>query len=168
METPNSRKRKRQTISLSEKQEIIEAAKTRTPAQLAKHFNDKYKEDTIRKIVNSKDKIEKAIDDGADGKQAFSRAVKFPKLEEALLKWLKDVRSENVAVDGPMLKVGFNLITFNNFVNFRRKLLTWPNYSKLAKMTSKQVKVGSQALRDGTALSSSNHKEKPAILIWKQ
>ena len=103
METPNSRKRKRQTISLAEKQEIIEAAKSRTPAQVVSHFNKKYKDSAIRGII--KDKIEKAIDDGADGKQAFSRAVKFPKLEEELLNWLKDVRSENVAVGGPMPKV---------------------------------------------------------------
>ena len=116
MATPNTRKRKRQTISLAEKHEIIEAAKTRTPAQLFSHFNNKYGDSTIRTILSSKDKIDKAIDDGANGKQAFSRAVKFPKLEEALFKWLKDVRSENVAVDGPMLKVSFKFIIFINFV----------------------------------------------------
>jgi hypothetical protein len=104
IETSNSRKRKRQTISLAEKQEIIEASKAKTPAQLVTHFKGKYKDSAIRGIIKKKDKIQKAIDDGASGKQAFSRAVKFPNLEEALLNWLKDVRSQNVAVDGPMLK----------------------------------------------------------------
>lgn len=109
MTTPsNNRKRKRQTISLAEKHNILDASTTRTAAQLVTHFNGKYKEDTIRKIINDKDKILKAIDDGASGMKAFSRAVKFPKLEEALLIWLKDVRSENVAVDGPMLKVSLH------------------------------------------------------------
>jgi hypothetical protein len=116
MTTPNTRKRKRQTISLSEKQAIIEASKTRTTAQLVTHFNSKYGESTIRTILKDKDKTLKAIDDGANGKQAFSRTVKYSKLEEALLNWLKDVRSENVAVDGPMLKVSLNFVHFIIFI----------------------------------------------------
>lgn len=115
METPNNRKRKRQTISLAEKQSIIEASKTKTTAQLVKHFNNKYADSTIDGILKSKDKILKAIDDGAGGKRKIVRAVKHPKLEEALLNWLKDIRSQNVAVDGPMLKVSFSFDEFHSF-----------------------------------------------------
>lgn len=108
METPSNRKRKRQTISLAEKQAIIEASKTKTPAQLVKHFNNKYKDSAIRGIIKEKDKIQKAIEDGAGGKRSNVSKSKHPNLEESLLDWLKDVRSQNVAVDGPMLKVNFN------------------------------------------------------------
>jgi hypothetical protein len=113
METPNKRKRKRQAISLDEKKSIIDASETKTNAQLVAHFNNKYGESTIRNIVNGKEKILKAINDGAGGKRANLKGAKNPNLEEAILKWLKDVRSENVAVDGPILKVGCSLMTFN-------------------------------------------------------
>jgi len=103
MTTPN--KRKRQTITLAEKHAIIEASETKKTAQLVTHFSDKYKYTTIDTILKNKDKILKAIDDGAGGKRAKLRGGKHSDLEESLLKWLKDVRSENVAVDGPMLKV---------------------------------------------------------------
>jgi hypothetical protein len=110
MTTPNKPKRKRQTISLGEKELIIDASATKTTAQLRSHFNNNYSESTIRTIIKDKDKILQAIDDGAGGKRAKLRGAKHPNLEEALLKWLKDVRSENVAVDGPMLKVSFDFM----------------------------------------------------------
>jgi len=106
METPNTRKRKRQTISLDEKQLIIEASKAKPKtSDLVAHFNNKYKESAIRGILKKKDDIQKAIDDGAGGKRSILRSVKHPELEEAVLKWLKEVRSENVPVNGPLLKV---------------------------------------------------------------
>jgi hypothetical protein len=109
MTTPNSRKRKRQTITLEEKQLIIEASKTKPKvSDLVSHFSNKYGDSTIRKIIGNKEKIEKAIDDGAGGKRKTLKGAKNSNLEEALLKWLKDVRSENVAVDGPTLKVSFD------------------------------------------------------------
>jgi hypothetical protein len=105
MATPNKQKRKRQTISLVEKKEIIDASTTKTPAQLVSHFNKKYDDSTIRKILKKKDKIQEAIDAGAGGKRANLKSAKHSELEEALLKWLKEVRSDNVPVDGPLLKV---------------------------------------------------------------
>lgn len=113
MATPTNRKRKRQTISLAQKQTIIEASKTRTTAQLVKHFDNKYPDSTIDTILKNKGKILKAIEDGAGGKRSIVKAVKYPELEEALLKWLKDVRSENVAVDGPTLKVNHKSYSFD-------------------------------------------------------
>jgi hypothetical protein len=109
MTTPNDRKRKRQTITLEEKQSIIEVSKTKPKtSDLVSHFNNKYGESAIRNILNSKDKIQEAIDNGAGGKRATLKGAKNSNLDEALLKWLKDVRSENVAVDGPTLKASFD------------------------------------------------------------
>lgn len=137
MATPNGKKRKRQTISLIEKQAIIEASKTRTPAQLVTHFNNKYSDPTIRTIIKDKDKILKAIDDGAGKKRANVSKPKHSSLEEVLLIWLKDVRSENVAVDGPMLKVSFNVTNLIKFTAFRKRHLQLPKNSTSVKMISK-------------------------------
>ena len=68
MTTPS--KRKRQTITLAEKQAIIEASETKSTAQLVTHFNNKYKYTTIDTILKNKDKIQNAIDDGASGKRS--------------------------------------------------------------------------------------------------
>lgn len=113
MATSNKQKRKRQTITLTEKQAIIKASETKPKtSDLVDHFSNKYKESTIRTIIKDKDKIQEAIDEGAGGKRAKLRGGKHSNMEEALLKWLKDVRSENVAVDGPTLKVGFGFQSF--------------------------------------------------------
>lgn len=105
METPNTRKRKRQTISLDEKQLIIEASKAKPKtSDLVAHFNNKYKESAIRGILKKKDEIQEAIDDGAGGKRANLKSAKHSDLEESVLKWLKEVKSENVPVDGSLLK----------------------------------------------------------------
>jgi hypothetical protein len=112
----NQLKRKRQTISLADKQTIIEASKTKPKtADLVKHFDNKYVYTTIDTILKNKDKILQAIEDGAGEKRAKLKGAKYPELEEALLNWLKDVRSENVSVDGPLLKACFkwHLLTFN-------------------------------------------------------
>jgi hypothetical protein len=106
MTTPNKQKRKRQTISLDEKRIIIEASKTKVKTvDLVKHFNNKYKYTAIDGIIKKKNEILEAIDNGASGKRTRIQDSKYPALEEALLKWLKEVRSENVPVDGPLLKV---------------------------------------------------------------
>jgi len=110
MATPNKQKRKRQTISLEDKLAIIDAAAdVKTIPALAKNFNNRYPESTLKTILGSKDKIQQAIDDGASGKRSNLKSGKHPNLEEALLKWLKDVRSENVPVDGSLLKVSYNV-----------------------------------------------------------
>lgn len=80
---------------------------------LVLRFNNKYKNSTIRIII--KDKIQKEIDGRKRGKL---EGEKHSDPEEALLKWLKDVRSEKIAVDAPTLKINFRLtldITRNFF-----------------------------------------------------
>ena len=105
METPNKLKRKRRTISLDVKKALIEASKTKKVAELVIEFD--LPDSTIKTILNdkNKDKILKAIDDGAGGKRVKLKGAKHSDLEEAILKWLKEVRSENIPVDGPILKV---------------------------------------------------------------
>jgi hypothetical protein len=82
--TPNNHKHKRQTITLEEKQSIIEASKTKPKlSDLITHFNNKYGDSTIRKIIDGKNEIQKAIDDGAGGKRGTLKGAKHSKLERS-------------------------------------------------------------------------------------
>jgi hypothetical protein len=64
-------------------------------------------------IIKDKTKIQEAIENESNGKLAKLRGEKHPELEEALFKWLKNIQSENIAVDAPTLKVNFD---FKNFI----------------------------------------------------
>jgi transposase-like protein len=103
MTTP---KRKQQSISLETKQKIItESAAGKSYGQLAKDFG--LAKSTVSTIVSNKDKISNAIEGGIGAKRARLTNAKNPDLEEAVLTWFKQVRSLNVAVTGPLLKVIF-------------------------------------------------------------
>ncbi|VDO62309.1 unnamed protein product [Heligmosomoides polygyrus] len=104
MPVPNCSIRKRQPISLDEKKAIIEEARTKSVPEVAVHFNRKYPESTIRTILKDKEKILKAVEEGAESKRARIRAAKHSVLDEALLRWFKDVRSQNIPVDTHTLK----------------------------------------------------------------
>src|SRR4051812_45119614 len=110
MSTPG--RHKRQKITLTDKTAIIEASKSIPKvADLVKHFNSKYAESTIRTILSDKDNILNAIDEGASSKRARIKSAKHRELESAVLTWLKEVRSKNEPVDGPLLRVCFNIVS---------------------------------------------------------
>ncbi|VDP01602.1 unnamed protein product [Heligmosomoides polygyrus] len=104
MPVPNCSIRKRQPISLDEKKAIIEEARTKSVPEVAVHFNRKYPESTIRTFLKDKEKILKTVEEGAESKRARIRAAKHSDLNEALLRWFKDVRSQNIPVDTHTLK----------------------------------------------------------------
>jgi hypothetical protein len=63
MATSNQRKRKRQIVSLADKQVIIEASNTiPKTADLVKHFKNKYSYSTIDTILKNRDKILQAVE----------------------------------------------------------------------------------------------------------
>lgn len=108
MATP---KRKRQTISVEVKKAIIDAAEAdpkKSHADLAKEFSDDkltLNKSNVQTILSGKKKILDAIDSGLDAKRMRLTTGRHADLEEAVLTWLQQVRSENVAVTGPLLKV---------------------------------------------------------------
>ncbi|VDO61011.1 unnamed protein product [Heligmosomoides polygyrus] len=104
MPVPNCSIRKQQPTSLDEKKAIIEEARTKSVPEVAVHFNRKYPESTIRTILKDKENILKAVEEGAESKRARIRAAKHPDLDEALLRWFEDVRSQNIPVDTHTLK----------------------------------------------------------------
>ena len=86
-------------ISLQLKKEVIEASDDKSLAELSKEFN--LPRSSIQNIVSNKETILSAIDDGSESKRAWLKTAKHENLEEAVLRWIKLVRSKNVAVSGP-------------------------------------------------------------------
>lgn len=100
----NQLKRKRNNISLNDKLSVIQASKNKRVFELVKEFG--LSEGTIRGIIKDKEKLLAAAEEGNTGKKSKLRGAKHDELENALVMWLKQVRSENVSVDGPLIKVG--------------------------------------------------------------
>lgn len=78
----NNQKRKREAISLAGKQLIIEASEARQPLSWSRILTISMASWRIQNIINNKDKILKAIDEGGNGKRARLRSVKHIGLEE--------------------------------------------------------------------------------------
>ncbi|KAE9546906.1 hypothetical protein FO519_009882 [Halicephalobus sp. NKZ332] len=107
MATPE---RKRQSISIELKKKIIDASETdpkKSLAKLAEEFSIgkiTLTKSTIQAILKDKDEILKAINDGVDGKRLRLTTGRYADLEKAILMWFRQVRSQNVAVSGSLLK----------------------------------------------------------------
>lgn len=96
-------KRKRQQISVETKKQIIDASATKSYNDLATDF--KLSKSTISTIVKDKETILAAIDGGTKAKRKRLRTAKDTDLEAAVLTWFQQVRSQNVIISGPLLKV---------------------------------------------------------------
>lgn len=121
MATPS---KKRNVIRLEVKKKIIEASAKKTRDELSKEFG--YPVATIKCILGRDRKaILEAIDEGTEAKRACLKPVKHEDLEEAVLRWFKAVRSENVEVSGPLLAVRFVCVFLLSFAYFRKKLRNW-------------------------------------------
>lgn len=121
----STQKRKRQSISVELKKKIIDekdAHPSKSYPNLAKQFTtDKIKlsEDNIKRIFRDKDKILAAINEGAGAKRKRLTTGRNVELEAAVLTWFQQVRSQNVAVSGPLLKV--KLVAFLKLTLYSRK-----------------------------------------------
>ena len=167
MATP---KRKRQTISIEIKKQIIDAAVAdpkKSYADLATEFsNDRltFTSENMKRIFRDKDKILNAIDDGISGKRARLTTGRYADLETAVLTWIRQVRSENVAVTGPLLKV--RLLFHSKFTTlFRKRRSSWLKNWK--SKISKQARDGWTISKSDIQSSSDPNKEKRPQLIWK-
>ena len=89
--------------------EIIKAAAKQAKVNksaLAKQFNLK-SESTIRDILKDKATILKAVEEGGSAKRARLKQGMYAEMEEALVIWIKQVRSLNIPVSGELVKVSF-------------------------------------------------------------
>jgi predicted DNA-binding protein YlxM (UPF0122 family) len=74
-------------------------------------------------IVKLKDAINKAVDEGAGVNRKTLKTASAPEMDAALLQWLKQARSQSVAVNGPLLMVGVVvcLASIRELVNKKEK-----------------------------------------------
>jgi hypothetical protein len=97
--------RKHTPISLEKKKEIIDvAAKNNNQTKLSEQF--KIPRRTISDILGNKASIQKAIEEGGNAKRAWLKLGTYPAMEEALVRWIKQVRSSNLPVSGDVVKLG--------------------------------------------------------------
>jgi hypothetical protein len=88
---------------LETKRQIINASVGKSSSELSKQFT--LPAATIRSILGKKNSIIKAIDQGNDAKRARLQPARRANLDNAVLLWMKSVRSLNVPLSGPLLKV---------------------------------------------------------------
>jgi hypothetical protein len=96
-------KRKRSAISLQLKNEILEASVGKSERILSKQFG--LPKTTIHGILKNRETIKHAIADGHGAKRARLRKATHEDVENSVLFWMKNARSENVPISGPLLQV---------------------------------------------------------------
>jgi hypothetical protein len=108
----SAQKRKRTDLTLDQKKEIIDAAKRKSKqSELARRFTNQWgfevKRTTVIGILAMKDSIEAAILAGVPSKRKKLTSAHDPRLDEAVLKWLKQARGQNLPISGDLIKVSF-------------------------------------------------------------
>lgn len=101
---------KRKSFTMSDKLDLIRMAEEqeRTTGLLNKTqlaFDFGISKSTVREILQNREKILEAIEDGADSKRKRVYPAKHPTIERSLVTWTKQMRGRNDPVTGSLLKV---------------------------------------------------------------
>ena len=104
-----TQKRKRTDFTLKEKKVIIDASKTESnhsklAREISKQLGVEVKRTTVKSILSKKDAIKAAIEAGIPSKRMKLVHAQDPKLDDGVLKWLKQARGQNLPVSGDLLK----------------------------------------------------------------
>ncbi|KAI1703122.1 tigger transposable element-derived protein 4 [Ditylenchus destructor] len=100
--------KRRNALSLDEKQKIIEAAehnsnKSDLATQLSQQFGRPIPRTTIIGVLKEKEKIQDALVSGSDAKRTRLQTAKHEDLDKAVLTWHKTVMSHpDVTVSGDL------------------------------------------------------------------
>ncbi|KAL7071747.1 hypothetical protein ACQ4LE_009375 [Meloidogyne hapla] len=100
MSSPN---RKRSKITLETKKKIIDVSANQNSTELGKQFE--LPPSTIRRILQNKRSILNALEQGNEAKRIVLRPVKHVNIDEAVLLWVKTLRTNGISLNGPLLKV---------------------------------------------------------------
>jgi transposase len=93
-----------QRLALSAKKEVIaEVNSGKSMAKVALEFG--ISKSTVHGIVMQKGAIEEAVDQGVGSKRKNLKNSNYADLDKSLLEWLKQARSLNLPVSGPLLQV---------------------------------------------------------------
>uniref|UniRef100_A0A915D173 HTH psq-type domain-containing protein n=1 Tax=Ditylenchus dipsaci TaxID=166011 RepID=A0A915D173_9BILA len=100
MSTPS---KKRRVIPLQDKKRIIARVdEKKSYAEIGTEFGGLSKS-TISTILKERKAVLSANEEGRNAKRARMKTAAHDDLEESVLQWLKDARSENIPVNGPLL-----------------------------------------------------------------
>ncbi|KAL7070296.1 hypothetical protein ACQ4LE_010486 [Meloidogyne hapla] len=99
MSSPN---RKRSKITLETKKKIIDVSANQNSTELGKQFE--LPPSTIRRILQNKRSILNALEQGNEAKRIVLRPVKHVNIDEAVLLWVKTLRTNGISLNGPLLK----------------------------------------------------------------
>ena len=98
---------KRVTISLERKYEIIKCFESKVKTnEIVKRFGLKDRRN-VHSIVKKKDKIKEKYENmkKKDAKiSSYIRRSNYPQLEEAIIKWIHQMRGQKVPLSGPLIK----------------------------------------------------------------
>lgn len=96
--------KKYSSLTLIQKKEIVEKSVHSSYNQLAIEYG--VSKSTIQSIVRRNEAILDAVDAGGSGaKRMRCRTAKLPDLDNAVLTFLKQARSQNIPISGSLLKV---------------------------------------------------------------
>ncbi|KAI1714865.1 tigger transposable element-derived protein 4 [Ditylenchus destructor] len=111
--------RKQRAITLGVKKQVIDTLSSQNMSRtdVAKKFG--IPRTTLKSILSQKEKIIRAMDEGADGKRIRLKNGKHVDLEKVLLRWVRIVKRHGGPITGNILKV--NLVLFD-IVDFIKSL----------------------------------------------
>lgn len=96
--------RKRKSITLEEKIEIINASgDAKNKCDLGRRFD--LNRETIRGILRKKERIVEAAERGMNLQRAHLKKASNEELDEAVFNWAKRMRSQDLPITGNLMKV---------------------------------------------------------------
>lgn len=100
----SSQQPRRKTLSFGEKIDLINAVTNRKgkKKEVAARFG--VRPSTLSTILKHKDRILTAVSSGTSGSRKKLRTSNYQDVEKALLRWVLDMRTRNVPLNGPMLQ----------------------------------------------------------------
>jgi hypothetical protein len=98
-------KRKREGIDLKTKYEILQDIERGIDYSLIVSKYSLKSKTNVSRIKEQKEVIEKAFESGeSNSKRKILRRPKFSDIDEAVIKWLRDVRQQKISISGPLIK----------------------------------------------------------------
>ena len=98
-------KRKRESIDLKTKYDILQDIERGIDYRLIVNKYGLKNKSNISRIKEQKEAIEKTFESGDNNsKRRLIRKPKFEEIDEAVIKWLREVRQTKISISGPLIK----------------------------------------------------------------
>uniref|UniRef100_A0A915E6V4 HTH CENPB-type domain-containing protein n=1 Tax=Ditylenchus dipsaci TaxID=166011 RepID=A0A915E6V4_9BILA len=71
---------------------------------------------TVCRILKEKESVIEAFESGSQAKRIRLKTGKHEQIEEAVVTWLKQIRSQNIPISGDLLKVSDFIVSYQRFI----------------------------------------------------